>query len=86
MKLILYLELSQDEDDDLDRVSQFKDKCKAKFAEFMRFTIRNNKENEMYSRVCKIIDNENIEYDIELNIVGSYPRIIWFVFEYKCTV
>ena len=70
----MYLELSQDED--LDRVSQFKDKCKAKFAEFMAFALRNNKEDEMYSRVCKIIDNEKIEYDIELNIVEPYPRII----------
>ena len=84
MRLILYLELSQDKD--LDRVSKFKEIFKAKFIELMVFALKNNNENEKFTRVCKIIDNEKIKYDIELNIVEPYPRIIWFVFEYKCII
>ena len=37
----------------------------------------------MFMEVCKIIDDKQTNYEVEVNILEPPPNIIWFVFEYR---
>ena len=79
----LHLDLSQDNKTDM--ISEFKEKWKGKFPQFLSLTLR-NQTDKLLKEVCKIIDNEQIEYNTEVDLINSIPKVLWFKFEYKCQI
>ena len=75
----MHLDLSQDKKTDM--ISEFKEKWIGKFPQFLSLTLR-NKSEKLLKEVCKIIDNEPIKYDTEVDLINSIPKVLWFKFEY----
>ena len=48
----------------------------------MNLALKSQRKNKV-PEVCKIFDDKQTKYEVEVNILENPPAIIWFVFEYK---
>ena len=76
----LSLDLSLDKDSSM--IDQFNKSCSEKFIKFMNLALKSQGTN-MFMEVCKIIDDKQTNYKVEVNILETPPSIFWFVFEYR---